>query len=565
MNQFVNYLNSLHSYNAQNSNAYSEKNITNEFYEKIAVKISLGDHIFNELNKDDPQMIILTGHAGDGKTGIMNQVIKQCGTVFNTKDKFTDIILPNGKTCRCIKDFSELSDEEKTNQITEVIDYPKQGKSVFMISNTGPLLNAFEKSAFGSEETASVSKLIEAMQKNDGNTVDINGHKLKIIDVANIDNTDFATELLENFLKDELWTECSACDKKAYCPILRNIKLLKKHKSQSLDFISNHYIWLYEYGHRLTIRSITEQLAFMITGGLSCSDATKVKRYKYLYPNLFFGYIDGFDFDKKAKSIIAINISNDCSYDEKRLQSDERLFVTENYSGVFDNAEDDVISIIREAENSKAALKDGNLRKLVHRLYFFMNINTDDVIKNKDMEDIFSAKFEKYLSFRNGTSKPAYHDFDYVGEALSMIYTGVTKKKEKEIPLTLSRGDGSNQNVQIIIGKIDSQKIQVDLLPSNSELCFSNKKRNTLRLKYNSEPIGCELTLPLINYFDELRKGIISTNIDPQLSHGIENLRAKLSKLCSEKDNPDLKIVILKNSGNENYELSFENDEIKLN
>ena len=43
--RYISYLNSLHNYNAQNPNAYGEKNVNNEFFSKVAVKVSLCNYI----------------------------------------------------------------------------------------------------------------------------------------------------------------------------------------------------------------------------------------------------------------------------------------------------------------------------------------------------------------------------------------------------------------------------------------------------------------------------------------------------------------------------------------
>lgn len=39
--RYISYLNSLHNYNAQNPNAYGEKNVGNEFFQETAVKVGL--------------------------------------------------------------------------------------------------------------------------------------------------------------------------------------------------------------------------------------------------------------------------------------------------------------------------------------------------------------------------------------------------------------------------------------------------------------------------------------------------------------------------------------------
>lgn len=79
MNDFVKYLNGLHNYNAQNQNAYGEKNVQSPYYERTQVPIDVCQHIINLIEKEEPHIIILTGHAGDGKTSIMYQVLKQFG------------------------------------------------------------------------------------------------------------------------------------------------------------------------------------------------------------------------------------------------------------------------------------------------------------------------------------------------------------------------------------------------------------------------------------------------------------------------------------------------------
>ena len=70
---YIDYLNSLHNYNAQNQNAYAERNVENEYYSDVMVKIKLCDFIVNSFS-EIPHIVMLTGHAGDGKTSTMYQV-----------------------------------------------------------------------------------------------------------------------------------------------------------------------------------------------------------------------------------------------------------------------------------------------------------------------------------------------------------------------------------------------------------------------------------------------------------------------------------------------------------
>ena len=61
-------------------------------------------------------------------------------------------------------------------------------------------------------------------------------------------------------------------------------------------------------------------------------------------------------------------------------------------------------------------------------------------------------------------------------------------------------------------------------------------------------------------YFEELRNGIISTNIDPQLSHGVESLKAQLAKECNDDNNDYIEMIVLKNNKSDEYSLEITED-----
>lgn len=88
-------------------------------------------------------------------------------------------------------------------------------------------------------------------------------------------------EFLNNITQEKLWSKCGECDKCQNCHIYRNRNLIIQNKKRVNEFITMHYIWLTEHGRRLTIRSMTEQLAYMITGGADCSSIVSAKPYKY--------------------------------------------------------------------------------------------------------------------------------------------------------------------------------------------------------------------------------------------------------------------------------------------
>lgn len=354
--------------------------------------------------------------------------------------------------------------------------------------------------------------------------------------------------------KDDMIHTLKACNKHHYCHIYRNRNLIVENKTKVYEFINNHFIWLTEYGTRLTIRSMTEQLAYMITGGMSCEEATNNDAYKYLFSNLFFGYI-GTKLNARALNIIAIAAANKCMYDHKRLRSDEKLLVGKEYKDMFGNA---IKEIITDAEKNNAFI--GGWTEFLRRTYLFTNIITDDVVISHDYEDVFSKQFKRYLVLRDGIDTPSKTDANLIADALSMIYIG-TPSDGTEIPLTLSRESGITQNVQLITGTIPVRKLRVKSIKTKDSTFNKGKDRYELRLEIDRTSLDTILTLPMLDYFEELKNGVIATNIDPQLSHGVESLKTQISELLEEDEDENvIEIVVLKNSGNDNIRLELTGD-----
>lgn len=554
--KYISYLNSLHNYNAQNSNAYGEKNVCSEFFQEVAVKVGLCSYIEMQFLNEEPHVLILTGHAGDGKTSIMYQVLKDFNINFNVEEKITEILLPEGKKCRCIKDYSELSDAEKLVALKECVELPQKGEFVFMVANTGPLINTFGELFPERERENAKIALIDAMDENAGVVKDINGYKINVINVAAIDNTSFAGAFVENIIKDDLWSNCTACNKHEYCYIFRNRNLITQNKQRVLEFIEEHYIWLIEHGTRLTIRSMTEQLAYMITGGMNCDEVVPEELNKYLFFNLFFGYI-GLKNNERANAIIAVKEAKECAYDKKRLRADEELLINCDYKISFGDEMNTVL-----AESYKNDGQVSGWTEFIRRAYIFANIETDKDKKSRDSEDIFSKQFEKYIGLRKGKITPSKSDTNLIIDALSMMYMGkIADSDTQEIPITLSKTSGLTQNVQLITGSISTRRMNLIQQKTRDSVFDEEHQRYELRLKVEKVVLNTNISLPMLNYFEELRNGIISTNIDPQLSHGVESLKAQLAKECNdEEDDEQFEMIILKNDGVKNCKLELESD-----
>lgn len=553
MNDFVKYLNRLHNYNAQNQNSYGERNVKSRYYECTQVPIDVCQHIINLIENEDPHIVILTGHAGDGKTSIMYQVLKQLGMDIISNQAILKAVTTSGKVVTCIKDFSELSDEKRLSTFKQLIDGLANKMYGFVVANTGPLINTFGRLFDDENEREQVRMdIIDEMDSNKGTICEIHGYPLAVINVAAIDNTGFAEKFLEKIQNEELWESCEACQKKDYCHILKNHQLIRNNKERVYEFIRNYYIWQAEYGIRFTIRSMTEHLAYMFTGGDNCEDVKSIGLHKKLFSNSFFGY-EGIIENPLANNVMAVRLAKESNIFLKRLRSDEELLIRRDYLQLFGASVNNIINDVEPYIKYNQEW-DNELR----RMYLFMSIVSDEQHK-KDIEDIFSKQFLPYYRVRNRGVKPTRTQKDLVIDALRMIYTGtVISSFSTMIPITMSCESGITQSVQLIAGTLNTGEIEV-ISQQDSEM---NKERNNLCLRIKKKYLY-PLTLPMMDYFEELRSGVIATNIDPQLSHGIENLKSTLLGVANT-DEDRFEMLVMNNTGYNQESIVIENGIIEL-
>ena len=195
--EFVGYLNTPHSHYAQNQNVYAEQNFKNRFYQDMMVKIGVTDFTVDKLKTENPQVVILTGHAGDGKTSIMYQVLEQMGVRdFASGMSSFDVNFLNGRHCGCIKDFSELNSTARLEIFRDAAEYTRNGNFVFMVANTSPLITTFQEFCEPSVREEQTVSFIGMIEKSSGEQATIQNLPISAINLASVDNTQFAKQFL---------------------------------------------------------------------------------------------------------------------------------------------------------------------------------------------------------------------------------------------------------------------------------------------------------------------------------------------------------------------------------
>lgn len=532
---YIRYLNSLHSASGDNKNSYAESNITSPFFSKTSVPRKVGDYIASSLLKDRPELLILTGHAGDGKTSLLLQVLLQWGILREGETLHSDgrFLLPNGRYCTYVKDFSEDVADIQHQKLKHYVERVRSGESVFLVANTGPLIATFE-SVFSRQLQ---TQLVNAIDRNDAKVEQYDGVPVAVLNAATIDNSSFVKPFLEKVLDAGLWTPCAACEKADSCPIYNNAKLVRKASDRIGTFIQNHYIWVQEHDHKFTIRQIVAHLAYSITGGLGCEDVpglpTDHLRSKYLFTflfsNLFFGY-RGFDVDPYSGMLAAVRDILSENYDRKRYQADEKLFVVEDYQSFLP----EVRSLLSELRQSLSLYTPEDISKwqaAVRRTYIMFDTDEDEGRKETLLRDVYSVWFPRYLRIRQNATVEV-KDKTLVILALQMLFMGTSADK-KSVKITLMRSSGITQSVQLVLDELKTGKFYlVTEKVSDFDDSFS---RYRLSLHVKGKRVA-EITLPMLNYFYEISQGAIATNIDPLLSHGIDSIKAQLISVCERNE-----------------------------
>ena len=585
MNYFVDYLNSTNNVGGNSTGSLAETQVKSSFYDSVKVDRNLGSYIIDCINARAHKAFILTGHAGDGKTSILVQVLKATGRLkdgegLEVQKEYDDFFY--------VKDMSEIAADKQSAALQDAITAPQRGKTSLLISNTGPLLKAFEelvrdkriaegKEFSATDRMALQSLLLTQLDANKDQCLNIEGFEIILVNIARVDNVPFAVRILKNVLAPELWEPCKSCSCSNRCPIHNNYNLISTFFDRIAFFVEHYYRYLYENDKRMTIRQMVGQLSYALTGNLTCQDIAK-RRFRepffnFNFANLFFGY-HGTKKAADAAQIKGIAQIQNLELDRIALNIDYALFVRHDYScfppsvrtelEAFTNRSRKHYQITEEngANDSDKLEKELKFRRAVRRFYLFYSLY-DGIAELKslmnqvfgeaytDYVDMITKKQPKIMLKRMGTT---------VFDALYVKNTGYLPDGKNDLPLTLRREDDVFQNVMIVLGEV--HKGSFDVLQEKVSSHFEDVP-NKYNVYLSLEGTPFNLSLPMMTYFHNLIDGSISSNSNPALTHGIAQLDALLLEKYGEDrpesaDDCDLTVIINTTHGQEFEHFAFE-------
>ena len=591
MNDFVSYLNSTNNVGGDSTGSLAEKQVKSGYYDSIKVDRKLGRHITNCVQSGQHQVYILTGHAGDGKTSVLVQTLKEQGRLpagagLSIQEEFEDFYY--------VKDMSEIPEDQQTAALERALRAPSNGKTSLLISNTGPLLKVFEKivqnsralenKPFSNEDRMQIqSKLLAQLDTNEDSVLELEGFRFVLVNIARVDNVPFATRIMKNILAPQLWRPCDTCTCAKRCPIKNNRDLVQKQFDRVSVFVENFYRYLYENDKRMTIRQMVGQISYALTGNLTCeyivNHHLREPLFMYHFANLFFGY-QGLKEVQDAVQIQGIQQIQNLALDRIALDVDYRLFVRHDYTCFPSAVQEELTALARRdrkhyqiTDEASLSAKDHHqaeiqFRKAVRRFYLLFSLAESAADTERILNQIFGPCYMDYQKLILG-KQPKIMLTKMRNEVFDALYTkniGAHPHGKSELPLTLRRNDDVFQSVMIVLGQVGKTAMNILQIKSQNRFEDADEKyRLVLRLKGKD----FQLSLPMITYFNNLLHGAISSNNNPALTHGIAQLDALLLEQFGDNaadldENCELAVLINTTQGQNIIHFSIEGNRLTI-
>jgi hypothetical protein len=559
-NPFVSYLNSLHRLNASNENALAEYQACNPFFAQIHIPHPLTQAIVDELKKADGRQIILTGQAGDGKSTIALSVYKQL-TKSPADKPLARHLKPRediaGTNVSILKDLSERRREDDSAFMKEVWGGERR---FLVVSNTGALLDLFRGHAAscGMSSVQIESYILEAISSESGESeLALGDARFLVINLARIDNLDLARQIFARMLDPKRWASCADLPCRTNCPICINVDLINHRRDIIFDRLFLAYRRMYEYGTRLTLRQLTEHLAYLITSGLEEIDLAEMRdkqatplRAEFMFFNRFFGD-NGKDDHAAALQIRAVCEIRRQGYGYRPCPTWERKLWLKLRDRNFQLGVPDCdaeFELLRDygsgpGSDNQPGLTPDQAREQVRRMLYFLYdfgkndrsylmqfLNSPTILRWQDWQKQGS---QLEMTEKNVLESRIYH-------VLQEHFTGVrlperSKGHDRRLYITLSRGKREiRQSAQVVVAQVDwSNETDLQLVPCTNA---AGGSRTDLELKGSGRITGAKLvlSLPFLDYVLMKHFGEVGENLQAAYVERLERFKAQVQEFAKE-------------------------------
>ncbi|MEW6378864.1 MAG: hypothetical protein AB1611_04575 [bacterium] len=557
-NLFVAYLNSLHCRNAGSENALAESQARNAFFGLIHVSHPLTAYINGILLGKERRHVILTGHAGDGKSTIATELYKRfkelpCEQPLPNDLTRRENLMFNGIAITLIKDFSEWSPVERLTLVDEMLK--GDARRFLLISNTGTLLETFsnyERKSPDGNRVYTESEILHRISMDKPCEMQFHNVFFSIINLSMMDNLELAERVFQRMIKADRWAACKICVYFRNCPISRNIDLIQQNEDVVRERIFLIYRRMYEYGTRFTLRQLSGHLAYMITSGLNCEDIVKMSQKaapplstEFMFFNRFFGD-NGRDVDSPALQLRTVSVIREQGFGSHPCPTWERRLWMQSKGPVFrldaKGCDEEFEQLRRCGARLKfdENLKDTKAREQVRRMIFFLHksTSTDDSIDTyikTFLNSLMVLNFARWQK-RPNAGLALQETTDLLRRILHVLqehFTGIRFPEgtpSDHLYVTLSRRSYRvRQSAQVVLARFPADDFKLSLISPNNdgaeggrlELMLKNHRDTTLRLG-----------LPFLDYVMMRNQGEIGESLQASYIDRLERFKGQLIRLA---------------------------------
>ena len=576
-NQFVVYLNSLHCRDSGGENALAEAQACDPHFALIQVRSPLVGTIADCLCGTEPRNVILTGHAGDGKSTMAVELYKELSgqpldqPLERPMQEREEITLSNGRLLSIVKDLSEWSDEDRSILLQEIL---KAERYFLLVSNTGTLLNLFCEYGdkhLAKSRTQTESALLKAISADQCYDLAFDGCHFGVLNLALLDNLSTARRIFARMLNGENWLVCADSSCHLHCPVYRNVRLMQEHQELITDRLFLAYRRMYSYGSRLTLRQLTAHLAYTITSGLDCQDVSELSKRadkplisQFMFYNRFFGD-DGLDPDIPALQLKGIKQVRRQGFGARPCPTWERRLwlLTQDQNTVLGVPFlEDEFSRLRHCGSGQAKHQDSTVspdqaRDLVRRMLYFLHdfaIGGDSFIRqflaSPSISEWWSwQSAEAGLSLDQGATLK-HRVLHVLQEQFAGVRLPGSMSDEQRLYITLNRRKQDiRQSAQVVIAQVDfAAEFSLELAERRDEWSQTRKELRLVGLG-RLDGIGMWLDLPFLDYVLMRHNGEAAAALQAAYVNRLEKLKSQLVMRGDRARSDDLLLVRL----NTNY------------
>ncbi|MFU2489579.1 protein kinase domain-containing protein [Thauera sp. WH-1] len=534
---FVDYLNTIHNLSADNRHALAEAQSVSPFFANLHVEMKLTRSIEDALSQEAPAVVMLTGHAGDGKSTVAIELLKSArglprGAALNAPPKDVELEEYFGRPLSIVKDMSELAADERMRRLEEAM---AGGGSALIVSNTGPLLSTFRQ-YFSRQHSAQeieqevLGRLDQPMQGDrltSDNCFAMNdGKKVFIANLTMLGNVDTAVQLLDKLVSHPAWQGCDACAATTTCPIRKNVELVRSSQIVTRERVRFVYERLAAYGRRMTMRQLAAHLSFSLTGGLSCETAKVAPEKELIFSETFFGHV-GATSEQAADALFCLKQMVDLHFGAATGLEFDRLIHEGKLAEAVELPEAAAKAMVRwqvEARTEQGGEARARLRRL---LYMFGQTRSATKNFEKTMIDEFLQSpmlRSLHTWLKQGTAGGGLEKQKFIQKTVGVLieeYTGcmVPEQARDRLFITLRRPDERIlQSVQIVLKTVPISDLDL----------IVDTVRRVPAVVYKPTGVRLSLTLPLLDYIISRSRGELTGELDAIHRASLEQFRGAL-------------------------------------